>query len=193
MIEQPVDKKNINSGFSSYISKKLNSEKFNLNSSFLDPKSYFVKWLRNEARVEAIRFGLNAVKNVGSKAVDAILKVKDENKKLTDFMEFMKNVNLNEVNRRVLETLVKSGSFDSMHENRAQLFSVLDDAFHLAQEFQILEDPSQESLFQLMDAGDAEATETKLTFPEIRNWPKRERLKQEKMALGFCEGLLTLV
>ena len=128
---------------------------------------------------------MNAVKNLGSKAVDAILKVKNENRQLTDFMKFMKNVNLNEVNRRVLETLVKCGSFDSLHENRAQLFDALETAFHLAQEFQLAEDPSQESFFQLMDAGEAEATETKLNLPQVRDWSKREKLKQEKIALGF--------
>ena len=97
----------------------------------------------------------------------------------------MKSVNLNEVNRRVLETLVKCGSFDSLHENRAQLFATLENAFHLAQEYQLLDDPSQETFFQLMDDGDAEATETRLEYPEVRKWPKRERLKQEKIALGF--------
>ncbi|MCH2269091.1 MAG: DNA polymerase III subunit alpha [SAR324 cluster bacterium] len=151
----------------------------------LNPGSSFAEWLRREARVEVIRFGLNAVKNVGGKAVDAILKVRSEHGQLTDFMEFMKKVNLNEVNRRMLETLVKCGAFDSLHENRAQLFAALDAAFHLAQEFQRAEEPSQDSFFDLMDEGDAKATETQLEFPEVRNWPKRERLKQEKAALGF--------
>ena len=151
----------------------------------LNPGSSFAEWLRREARVEVIRFGLNAVKNVGGKAVDAILKVRSEHGQLTDFMEFMKKVNLNEVNRRMLETLVKCGAFDSLHENRAQLFAALDAAFHLAQEFQRAEEPSQDSFFDLMNEGDAKATETQLEFPEVRNWPKRERLKQEKAALGF--------
>ena len=151
----------------------------------LNPGSSFAEWLRREARVEVIRFGLNAVKNVGGKAVDAILKVRSEHGQLTDFMEFMKKVNLNEVNRRMLETLVKCGAFDSLHENRAQLFAALDAAFHLAQEFPRAEEPSQDSFFDLMDEGDAKATETQLEFPEVRNWPKRERLKQEKAALGF--------
>ena len=156
------------------------SQAFTLNTG-----SSFAEWLRREARVEVIRFGLNAVKNVGGKAVDAILKVRSEHGQLTDFMEFMKKVNLNEVNRRMLETLVKCGAFDSLHENRAQLFAALDAAFHLAQEFQRAEEPSQDSFFDLMDEGDAKATETQLEFPEVRNWPKRERLKQEKAALGF--------
>ena len=156
------------------------SQAFTLNTG-----SSFAEWLRREARVEVIRFGLNAVKNVGGKAVDAILKVRSEHGQLTDFMEVMKKVNLNEVNRRMLETLVKCGAFDSLHENRAQLFAALDAAFHLAQEFQRAEEPSQDSFFDLMDEGDAKATETQLEFPEVRNWPKRERLKQEKAALGF--------
>ena len=92
---------------------------------------------------------------------------------------------MNEVNRRMLETLVKCGAFDSIHENRAQLFAVLDKAIHLAQEFQRAEDASQTSLFELMDSSDVKATETSLEFPQVRNWPKRERLNQEKDALGF--------
>ncbi|MBC8259151.1 MAG: DNA polymerase III subunit alpha [SAR324 cluster bacterium] len=156
----------------------------NINRIF-EKQSAFAAWLQREARVEVIRFGLNAVKNVGGKAVDAILKVRNEHGQLTDFMDFMKKIDLKEVNKRMFETLVKCGAFDSLHENRAQLFSTLESAFHLAQEFRRAEDPAQDSLFGLMDAGDAEATETQLEFPEVRNWPKKERLNQEKAALGF--------
>ena len=164
---------------------KLNTLNSKVNIAIFDLKSPFSAWLRREARIEVIRFGLNAVKNVGSKAVDAILKVRNEHGQLTDFMEFMKKVDLKEVNKRMIETLVKCGAFDSLHENRSQLFAAIDSAFHLAQEFHRAEEPSQDSLFELMDAGDAEATETQLVFPEVRNWPKRERLNQEKTALGF--------
>ena len=150
-----------------------------------DLQAPFSEWLRREARVEVIRFGLNAVKNVGGKAVDAILKVRNEHGQLTDFMEFMKKVDLKEVNKRMIETLVKCGAFDSLHENRSELFASIDNAFHLAQEFQRADEPSQDSLFELMDAADAKATETQLEFPKVRNWPKRERLNQEKAALGF--------
>jgi len=85
----------------------------------------------------------------------------------------------------MFETLVKCGAFDSLHDNRAQLTAVLDGAFHLAQEFQRAEDASQTSLFELLDSDDVKATETRLEFPEVRNWPKRERLNLEKAALGF--------
>ncbi len=153
--------------------------------SNLKPPSEIFSWLSREARVEVIRFGMNAVKNVSGKAVDAILKVRNEHGELKDFMEFMKKVNLNEVNRRMFETLIKCGAFDSLHENRAQLTAALDSAFHLAQEFQRAEDDSQTSLFELLDSSDVKATETRLDFPEVKNWPKKERLNQEKAALGF--------
>jgi len=97
----------------------------------------------------------------------------------------MKKVNLNEVNRRMFETLVKCGAFDSLHDNRAQLVAAMDGAFHLAQEFQRAEDESQTSLFELLDSNDVKATETRLEFPHVKNWPKRERLNQEKASLGF--------
>lgn len=142
------------------------------------------EWLGREARGLAVRFGLNAVKNVGGHAVDAILEVREKGA-LTDFMEFLKTVDLGRLNKRMLETLVKCGAFDSLHTNRAQLFAVLDTAMHLAQEFQRDQDENQVSLFELMDESDARATETRLEFPELRDWSTEERLKQEKEALGF--------
>ena len=148
--------------------------------------SPFMKWLEREARIEVIRFGLNGVKNVGGKAVDAILKVREENGTLNDFMEFMKKVDLHESNKRMVETLIKCGAFDSLHSNRAQLFASLDDAFHLTQEFQRANSASQQSsLFDLMDQEDVKATETKLVFPQSRNWTKKEMLNHEKEAIGF--------
>ncbi|GIT04502.1 MAG: hypothetical protein CM1200mP28_17610 [Deltaproteobacteria bacterium] len=80
---------------------------------------------------------MNAVKNVSGKAVDAILKIRNEHGQLKDFMEFMKKVNLNEVNRRMFETLVKCGAFDSLHENRAQLFAAMDVLFTWPRNFNV--------------------------------------------------------
>ena len=63
----------------------------------------FLNWLRREARVESVRFGLNAVKNVGGNAVDAIIDVREEKGKLVDFLDFLKAVDLNRLNRRMLK------------------------------------------------------------------------------------------
>ena len=90
---------------------------------------------------------------------------------ISDFMEFLKILDFNRMNKRMLETLVKCGAFDSFRPNRAQLFTVLDHAIHLAQEFQRAEDGSQQSLFDLMDESEARQTETQLELPDIRDLP----------------------
>ena len=143
------------------------------------------RFLQREARIESVRFGLNAVKNVGGNAVDALVEARQEVEEISDFMEFLKILDFNRMNKRMLETLVKCGAFDSFRPNRAQLFTVLDHAIHLAQEFQRAEDGSQQSLFDLMDESEARQTETKLKLPDIRDWPLKERLRLEKEALGF--------
>jgi len=143
------------------------------------------RFLRREARIEAVRFGLNAVKNVGGNAVDALVEARQEVEEINDFMEFLKILDFNRMNKRMLETLVKCGAFDSFRPNRAQLFNVLDHAIHLAQEFQRAEDGSQQSLFDLMDESEARQTETQLELPDIRDWSLKERLRLEKESLGF--------
>ncbi|MEE2716869.1 MAG: DNA polymerase III subunit alpha [SAR324 cluster bacterium] len=134
---------------------------------------------------KAVRFGLNAVKNVGGPAVDAILEVRSAAGRLTDFLEFLKAVDLTRVNKRTLETLIQSGAFDSIHENRAQLMSVYEEALHLAQEHQRHHVENQHSLFELLDESEAKATETRLEFPDLKEWRMQEKLRHEKAALGF--------
>ncbi|MBF0350496.1 MAG: DNA polymerase III subunit alpha [SAR324 cluster bacterium] len=148
---------------------------------------HYLRTLLREARWEAVRFGLNAVKNVGANAVDAIIDVRESrsDKRLNDFMEFIRAVDFKRINRRMLETLIKCGAFDSLHSNRAQLFESLEEAVHLGQEFQREADPYQNSLFDLLSAEDVKNTETPLVFKDIRDWPNKERLRLEKEALGF--------
>ena len=134
----------------------------------------------------AVRFGLSAVKNVGGNAVDAILEVrKNNNGKIQDFMEFLKSADLGKLNKRMLETLVQCGAFDSLNPHRAQLLAVIEEAVHLALEFQKVQSESQHSLFDLMDTAELKSTETKLIFPECREWSMKEKLKKEKETLGF--------
>ncbi len=138
-------------------------------------------------RIEAVRFGLNAVKNVGGNAVDAILKAREKKpeKCFTGIMDFMKNVDLTKVNSRVLETFVKCGAFDSLNDNRAQLLEILEEAVHIGLEFQRAEDSLQNSLFDLLSKEDAKETETQIEFRDIKNWTTKQRLAREKEALGF--------
>src|SRR5437764_5107794 len=80
----------------------------------------------------AIRFGLAAVKNVGHNAIDSIVAARKELGKFTSIYEFCEKVDLRLLNKRVLESLIKSGAMDSLGR-RAQLMAVLDNAMDRAQ------------------------------------------------------------
>src|SRR5947209_14710204 len=77
---------------------------------------------------DAIRFGLGAVKNVGQGAVEAIVAAREEGGPFTSIYDFCDRVNLGNVNRRVLESLIKAGALDGTGANRAQLTEALDRA-----------------------------------------------------------------
>ena len=147
----------------------------------------FQQVITRAMRIEAVRFGLNAVKNVGGNAVDVILKARalKKDNRFANFMEFMKTVDLTKVSSRVLESFIKCGAFDSLNPNRAQLLHVLDDAIHLGQEFQRADDPLQNSLFDLLSEEESKNTETQLNFPDVKDWSTKQRFAYEKEALGF--------
>ncbi|MDH4226023.1 MAG: DNA polymerase III subunit alpha, partial [Deltaproteobacteria bacterium] len=77
---------------------------------------------------KVIRFGLNAVKNVGANAVQVITLARDKqpDHRFDTLVRFIKEVNLHRVNKRVMEALIRAGAFDSIHPNRAQLIAGLD-------------------------------------------------------------------
>ena len=82
-----------------------------------------------------IRFGLAAVKNVGRNAINAIIEAREDGpfRSLQDFCE---RVDLHEITRRMVESLIKCGAFDSLGLNRRQLMSVLDKCMEAGQRMQ---------------------------------------------------------
>ncbi len=74
---------------------------------------------------KVIRFGFSAIKNVGDAAIENILRVR-ENGRFKDIFDFLDRVDSRKVNKKVLESLIKSGCFDSLHKNRASLLASLD-------------------------------------------------------------------
>src|SRR6266702_7192659 len=103
----------------------------------------------------AIRFGLAAVKNVGHNAIESIVARKDlagegaratGSGRFTSIYEFCEKVDLRLLNKRVLESLIKSGAMDSLGR-RAQLMAVLDRAMDHAQKMQRDVESGQHGLF----------------------------------------------
>ncbi len=132
----------------------------------------------------AIRFGMGAVKNVGTGAVEAIIAAREEGGPFRDVFDLCARVDMKGVNRRVLESLNKAGAFASTGWNRRQVEESLDDALSEGQISQRERDAGQTSLLDLMagDGGDAAAMHSP---PAVAEWPEHELLAFEKEMLGL--------
>ncbi|MCA9472735.1 MAG: DNA polymerase III subunit alpha [Nitrospirales bacterium] len=136
---------------------------------------------------EGIRFGLAAIKNVGGGAVESILATRDEQGPFRSFYDFCCQIDLQKVNKRVLEGLIKVGAFDSMNLVRSQLMTILEKALEEANTVQRRKRHGQTSLFEALDAESESESTTPLEFPlpTISEWPKNELLQHERELTGF--------
>jgi DNA polymerase III subunit alpha len=129
---------------------------------------------------EAIRFGLAAVKNVGHNAITSIVAARKELGRFESIFQFCEKVDLRLLNKRVLESLIKSGAMDSLGR-RAQLMAVLDKSIELAQKQARDIESGQHGLFGVFDDGPTKQE----SLPNSPDWDERTRLQNEKEILGF--------
>jgi DNA polymerase-3 subunit alpha len=133
---------------------------------------------------DAIRFGLSAIKGLGGAALDAILRARRDGGAFSGLYDFCERVPLKQLNKKTLETLVRSGAFDCFLRPRAQLTAALDGAIDAARGVQRAQEIGQTSLFGAPDL--AQAVRARESFDEsLPEWPELERLSREKAALGF--------
>jgi DNA polymerase-3 subunit alpha len=139
---------------------------------------------------EAIGFGLAAIKNVGHNAIVSILAARDALKAeghpgFASLWEFCETVDLRLLNKRVLESLIKSGAMDSFGP-RGQVFAALDKAMERAQKSQKDAAAGQHGLFGgIFDASDSPAAKDSEALPPAPEWDEHTRLQNEKEVLGF--------
>lgn len=119
----------------------------------------------------SIRFGLEAVKGVGSAAIESILDSKEKNGPFLSMEDFLKRVDTRKVNKKVIENLIKAGAFDSLGLTRARAMSLIHDSLNGTRARSSL---GQQSIF-----GSKEELEI------IKEWDEMEILSHEKEALGF--------
>jgi DNA polymerase III subunit alpha len=131
----------------------------------------------------AIRFGLAAVKNVGGNAIESIVAARRKlGRSFRSLYEFCEEVDLRLLNKRVLESLIKSGAMDSFGR-RAQLMQALDKAIERAQKSQRDAESGQHGLFGVF--ADDSADHANDTLPNVPDWDEQTRLAAEKEILGF--------
>ena len=129
-----------------------------------------------------IRFGLAAVKNVGLAAIQSILAAREEKGDFTSLPDFCRKVDLRKVNKRVIESLIKCGAFDSISLQRAQLLAGLEETTEWAQELERERSNSQMIMFgSLRPTG----RHNEPSLPGVPDWPEGQRLAFEKETLGF--------
>jgi DNA polymerase-3 subunit alpha len=131
-----------------------------------------------------IRFGLNAVKNVGGAAVRTILAAREDGGRFESIWEFVERVDPQVVNKRALESLVKCGAFDSTGASRMGMFEALEHALAWGAREHADRLAGQGSIF---DLGADDAGPKPKEHPPIpaQDWEKRERLAYEKESLGL--------
>ena len=131
---------------------------------------------------DRIRFGLSAVKNVGEKAVEVIQETREQTGPFKSLFDFCRRVDLKVVNRRVAESLIKCGAFDSTEVYRARLMASLDDALKSGQSSQRDRDSSQFGMFDLLDGPAGDPVDA---FESVEEWTGGQLLAFEKETLGF--------
>ena len=132
--------------------------------------------------VAAIRFGLGAVKNVGEGPVETILSARREGDPFTSLDDFCQRVDLRQVNRRVLECLIKVGALDAFG-SRAALLEAIDQMLALSQQVHQARDVGQLSMFDL-DSGLAPVSVAAIRLPDVPEAARREMLAWEKELVG---------
>ncbi|MDX6325080.1 MAG: polymerase subunit alpha, partial [Nocardioidaceae bacterium] len=138
-----------------------------------------------------VRFGLTAIRNVGSNVVDSIVAARREKGRYTDFADFLAKVDPIVCNKRVIESLVKAGAFDSLNHRRRALVTVHESAVDQYVEIKRNEAIGQDSLFGGLDTDDDDGGAygagwgVTLTVPDIPEWDKQTLLAHERDMLGL--------
>jgi DNA polymerase-3 subunit alpha len=131
---------------------------------------------------KTIRFGLAAVKNVGQSAIESIVESRQAQGPFMSLFDFCERVDSRRVNRRVIESLIKCGAFDSTGAARAALLAALDAAMDIAASRQRDRQSGQARLFDLLSGENAPPAPE---LPDVSEWGERQLLVYEKESLGF--------
>ncbi|BDC48640.1 DNA-directed DNA polymerase [Bryobacterales bacterium F-183] len=133
---------------------------------------------------QAIRFGLGAIKNVGANAVEAVIKAREDKGRFKTIFDFCERVDMAAVNRRVIESFIKAGAFDSVEGTRAQKMAVLDSAIETGLKASRDRESGQGGLFGDM-FGAVDDSSHAMPLPNVRDWTDKEKLGGEKEMIGF--------
>ena len=131
-----------------------------------------------------IRFGLTAIKNVGDNAVNSIIDERNKKGRFASFADFCRRVGGLDVNKRCVESLIKSGVFDSMQIKRSVLMSVYEKMMDSVEQIRKRNMEGQMSIFDMTQSIE-QRIEIEESYPDIKEFPKKMLLAMEKEMLGL--------
>ena len=131
----------------------------------------------------AIRYGLNAIKSIGRPVIESIIAERKAGGPYVDLSDFIHRLPGKDVNKRVVENLIKSGAFDSFPANRRQMMLIYGQIMDEAAQKKKTELAGQMSLFDFAAEEDKEAFKVKI--PVVVEYNKGDLLAFEKEVLGF--------
>jgi len=136
---------------------------------------------------EHIRFGLGAVKNVGVGAIDSIISVREKSGPFRSITDFCDRVDPRKVNKRVIESLIKCGTFDSTGNKRRQLMTCFEEIMDKAQRRQHERSSGQVNFLEQIDRDTDSQSSGPFDFvlPDLPEWDQKELLLHEKETIGF--------
>ena len=135
-----------------------------------------------------IRFGLNAIRNVGGNVVQGIVRARGDQGRFTDFNDFLGKVEATVCNKRVIESLIKAGAFDSLNHRRSCLVAIHETAVEQYVDVKRNEAIGQDSLFGGLgdvDGEDQSGWGSTVDIPTFDEWDKQTLLANERDMLGL--------
>ena len=134
-----------------------------------------------------IRFGMGGVKNVGDKAVEAIVREREAHGPFRDVFDFCRRISGEDVNKRAVESLIKAGCFDDLGAPRAQCMAVYESAMDAQATQRKQNVTGQVSFFDIGQP--AENLHAEEIYPHLPEYPLKELLSQEKEMTGvYCSA-----
>ena len=128
----------------------------------------------------AIEYGLAAIKNVGYKSTQKLVGYRKTNGPFKTIFDLCK-LGSQAINKKVLESLIKSGACDCLEGTRSQMYKLIDKALKFGQRYYDDYNSNQSNLF----ANSSSSPYSYPTLPDINDWSKKEKLNYEKEVLGF--------
>ncbi len=156
-------------------------KRLNINILKPDINKSFTKFT---AKDKNIRFGLGSIKNVGISAIDSIVAEREQNGEYKDFTDFAERIYGESVNKKCIESLIKSGAFDNLGQTRSTLMASFEQIIDTIADSNRKDYSNQITMFDIANT-EEDIQKMKYTYTVLKEYSEKELLSMEKEMLGI--------